>query len=436
MHSKKNIILKSIVTMNTGPRTLVFVSMILILLGILPNVYSQQYYDIVFVQNDHIAIERVPDIDVGDRLQIVRLVKDVEILIGEAEVDRISPNYCRMAIISVEPGYMVNENDRIRTEAQELDVGAVIEEEHKPEEELPIEVARTEPEPEPEDVQDVEQEPEPTKEVEPEAEPEPEPESLKVQEVEREPEPVQADEPEPEPEPKDVQAAQREPETEPEPTRDVESEPEPQKPIPVPAQAGEGRIPYRAGLRGGITIDATVDYTPDANLSFDEISPNMMMGFAFGALFDIHVWGSLYLDFAPLYSITCSEWEITNGDEEITTNRSFHYLGVPIALKYHIGPLYLLGGVNFLSVMDAGQEDSDSDVILDIKDDLNTSFIAYDVGAGLEYRISSKTSILVEGRFTISQSNMISDTDDHFEELMPGGFQVLAGVIFDMQRLL
>ncbi len=428
MHSQKNIISKSVVTMNTGPRTLVFVGMILILLGILPNVYSQQYYDIVSVQENHIAVERAPDIDVGDRFQIVRHVQDVEIVIGEAEVDRISTNYCRMIIMSIEPGYTVNENDRIRTEAPELDVEAVIEEEHKPDEETPIEVARTEPEPEPEDVQDVEEEPEPTQEVEPESEPEPEPEPQPVQEVEREPEPVQADEPEPEPvsEPKDVQEVQQEP----------EPEPESQEPIPVPIQAGEGRIPYRAGLRGGITIDATVDYTPDANLSFDEISPNMMMGFAFGALFDIHLWGSLYLDFAPIYSITSSEWEITNGDEEITTNRSFHYLGVPIALKYHIGPLYLLGGVNFLSIMDAGQEDSDSDVILDIKDDLNTSFIAYDVGAGLEYRISPKTSILVEGRFTISQSNMISDTDDHFEELMPGGFQVLAGVIFDMQRLL
>ena len=435
MHSIKKVITEPVVDMKTGPKTFVFVCMILmIILVISLNTYSQEYYNIVFVQKDHIAVERAPDIDVGDRFQIVRLVQDVEIVIGEVEVDRVSPNYCRMIIKSVEPGYTVNENDRIRTEAPELDVEAVIEEEHKPDEETPIEVAQKEPEPEPEDVQDVEQEPEPTQEVEPESEPEPEPEPQRVQEVEREPEPVQDDEPEPEPvsEPKDVQEVKREPEL----AQDVEPEPEPQKPISVPVPAGDGRIPYRAGFRGGITIDATVDYKPDANLSFDEINPNMMTGFAFGALFDIHLWGPVYLDFAPLYSITSSEWEITNDDDEVTTNRSFHYLGVPIALKYHIGPLYLLGGVNFISIMDAGQEDSDSDVIIDVKDDLNTSFIAYDVGAGLEYRISPKTAILVEGRYTISQANMISDTDDHFEELIPGGFQVLAGVIFDMQRLL
>ena len=426
--------------MNSEPRTFIFMGTILIILGILSNTYSQEYLSIAYIEENRIAIERPIDINVGDRFQIVRLVGDVEIVIGEAEVDIVTPNYCRMIIVTVEPGYKVTKNDRIRKDTPESEIEAEIEEEHKPKEELPIEVARTEPEPKPEDVRDVEEEPEPTQEVEPESEPEPEPESQQVQEFEREPEPVQADESEPETEresePKDVQAAQREPEPEPEPARDVEPEPEPQKPVPVPVPAGEGRIPYRAGLRGGIAIDATVDYTPDASLSFDEISPNMMMGFAFGALFDIHVWSSLYLDFAPIYAITSSEWEITNGDEEITTNRSFHYLGVPIALKYHIGPLYVLGGVNFLSIMDAGQEDSDSDVIIDTKDDLNTSFIAYDIGAGLEYRISPKTSILVEGRFTISQSNMISDKDDHFEELMPGGFQVLAGVIFDMQRLL
>ena len=420
--------------MNSEPRTFIFVSIILIVLGILSNTYSQEYLSIAYIEENRIAIERPIDINVGDRFQIVRLVGDVEIVIGEAEADIVTPNYCRMIIVTVEPGYKVTKNDRIRKDTPELDMEAEIEEEHKPKEELPIEVARTEPEPEPEDVQDVEQESEPTQEVEPESEPEPEPVPQQVQEIEREPEPVQEVEPETEPvsEPKDVQEVKREPE----PVQDVEPEPEPQKPIPVPVPAGEGPIPYRAGLRGGITIDATVDYTPDANLSFDEINPNMMTGFAFGALFDIHLWGPLYIDFAPLYAITSSEWEITDGDDEITTNRSFHYLGVPIALKYHIGPLYLLGGVNFLSIMDAGQEDSDSDVIIDVKDDLNTSFIAYDVGAGLEYRISPKTSILVEGRYTISQANMISDSDDHFEELIPGGFQVLAGVIFDMQRLL
>ena len=390
MYFVKKVISKPVINMNTGPKMFLFIGTIMIMLVISSDAYSQEYHSIAQIQENRIAIMRPPDINVGDRFQIVRLVDDVETVIGEAEVDRISPNYCRMIIVTVEPGYTVDTNDRVRKVTPELEVETEIEEEHKPEEELPIEIAEPEPESEPGQVQEVEREPEP------------------------ESEPAQEVEPEPKPKPK----------------------PKPEEPISASLPAGGGRVPYRAGFRGGITIDATVDYTPDANLSFDEISPNTMVGFAFGALFDIHVWGPLYLDFAPIYSITSSEWEISNNDEKITTNRSFHYLGVTIALKYHIGPFYLLGGVNFFSIMDAGKENSNKDVIIDVKDDLNTSLIAYDAGAGLEYRFSPRMSILVEGRFTITQSNIISDPDEHFEELIPGGFQVLAGVIFDMQRLL
>jgi opacity protein-like surface antigen len=188
-----------------------------------------------------------------------------------------------------------------------------------------------------------------------------------------------------------------------------------------PAAARDSAFSW--GLKAGVNF-ANVLLAPDLPTGF---SKSARTGFLGGAFAEARLSDVFSVQFEALY--TQKGFEVSSPSGKATYR--LDYLEFPLTAKatFGSGPLrpYLFAGPNVGIRLSADAETESGSG--DFQDATRTTDIAVDLGAGVSYRLSGGTALLLEGRYSVGLVNVFN-TGPAGGTVNTRDLKILAGVTF------
>ena len=188
-----------------------------------------------------------------------------------------------------------------------------------------------------------------------------------------------------------------------------------------PAAARDSAFSW--GLKGGVNF-ANALLAPDLPTGF---SKSARTGFLGGAFAEARLSDVFSVQFEAFY--TQKGFEVSSAAGKATYR--LDYLEFPLTAKatFGSGPLrpYLFAGPNVGYRLSADVDTGSSSA--DFRDATRTTDIGVDLGAGVSYRLSRGTGLLLEGRYSVGLVNIFS-TGPAGGTVNTRDLKILAGVTF------
>ena len=144
-----------------------------------------------------------------------------------------------------------------------------------------------------------------------------------------------------------------------------------------------------------------------ANVNGDVDNTDMKVGFHVGGYVNVAFSDALSLQPELLFNSVGYKYTVSNGFDEADVTSNLNYISIPVSLMYSIGPVDLHAGPQLGFLMSAKtKSDFDGFDDQDLKDDLKSTDLGFNVGAGVKFG-----NLNVTARYTIGLSN-IADGDD------------------------
>ena len=195
------------------------------------------------------------------------------------------------------------------------------------------------------------------------------------------------------------------------------------------------QIPFKLGIKGGLNI---------ANLSFDPALPSgsdntTRTGLIAGAMVEFNLVPMFAIQAEPAYIQKGSKITASSTSNEV--NLKLAYLEIPVVLKLNIpspGNIkpYVFAGPNIGFRLSANSETPAGEV--DIKDETQSIDFALDFGAGAGFKIAPLVDLVIDARYSLGLSDILSDTGKQEFENTSGqkikttGIQITAGIMFGL----
>jgi len=144
-----------------------------------------------------------------------------------------------------------------------------------------------------------------------------------------------------------------------------------------------------------------------ANVNGDVDNTDMKVGFHVGGYVNVAFSDALSLQPELLFNSVGYKYTVSNGFDEADVTSNLNYISIPVSLMYSFGPVNLHAGPQLGFLMSAKtKSDFDGFDDQDLKDDLKSTDLGFNVGAGVKFG-----NLNVTARYTIGLSN-IADGDD------------------------
>ena len=144
-----------------------------------------------------------------------------------------------------------------------------------------------------------------------------------------------------------------------------------------------------------------------ANVIGDVDNTDMKVGFHVGGYVNVAFSDALSLQPELLFNSVGYKYTVSNGFDEADVTSNLNYISIPVSLMYSFGPVNLHAGPQLGFLMSAKtKSDFDGFDDQDLKDDLKSTDLGFNVGAGVKFG-----NLNVTARYTIGLSN-IADGDD------------------------
>jgi hypothetical protein len=144
-----------------------------------------------------------------------------------------------------------------------------------------------------------------------------------------------------------------------------------------------------------------------ANVNGDIDDTDMRIGFHVGGYVNVAFSDALSLQPELLFNSVGFKQTYSTGIDDVDVSSNLNYISIPVSLMYAFGPVNVHAGPQIGFLMSAKTK-SDVDELdgEDIKDNLKSTDLGFNVGAGVAFG-----KLNVTARYTIGLSN-VSDNDD------------------------
>ena len=173
----------------------------------------------------------------------------------------------------------------------------------------------------------------------------------------------------------------------------------------------------------------------NASTSPASISTSSRTGVMVGAQIEIGLSNILSIQTELFYIQKGAEFNISSGGTSTTATWKFDYVEVPVLLKARFGSAkfkpFIFAGPNFGVTTKAEGEvkvGSESQTV-DLKDQIESSDITLDFGAGVEYQVSSTTTLIGSIRYSLGLNDIDKDNTASWKST---GVQLVVGAKFSL----
>jgi opacity protein-like surface antigen len=182
------------------------------------------------------------------------------------------------------------------------------------------------------------------------------------------------------------------------------------------------------GVQPGITAGLS-SYSEKVSTSGISVTNDSKAGLAFGGVLDIAIMNMFSIEPGVIFSMRGGQ----SSSYGITLKEYLTYLALPLhfKLKYPVTPIvspYALAGLNLGILLSAKDDDGTNSV--DIKNSLNTTDFGIDLGAGVEFSVSSAVPF-AEFVYNLGLSNIYKNAPADFS-LKTNGMEIKVGLRFKM----
>jgi outer membrane protein OmpA-like peptidoglycan-associated protein len=215
----------------------------------------------------------------------------------------------------------------------------------------------------------------------------------------------------------------------------------------VMCQLTYAQIPLRLGITSGINFSnqsfSRALYTGNHPQAY-------RTGFTLGGVVELGIYKNWYIHSEPRFIQRGTIFQnfIVTGDDPLPTGTTdatykIDYFELPILLKilfnsYEIKPFFFIGptfGTNsYAKIETPGTHvlDKPNTSTIDIKNDVNSFEVSFDIGSGAEYQILPKVALFADARYSRSLNNVYNSA------IVPSaksyGFSVQIGLLFDISE--
>jgi hypothetical protein len=195
--------------------------------------------------------------------------------------------------------------------------------------------------------------------------------------------------------------------------------------------AAQGKIAL--GLRAGVNI---------ANVSLDPgldggNTKSARMGFLFGGIFEYAINNMIALQAQPAYCQRGYKLESTEFIPTLTGTIKLDYIEVPVLVKLTFGSTefkpYVFAGPNIAMLLSAkskvemgGQSQEN-----DFKDNVKSTDLGLDVGAGVSYWLKADMGLYLDARYSLGLTNLSKDSSEGTAK--SGDIKICAGLLFRLK---
>jgi opacity protein-like surface antigen len=197
------------------------------------------------------------------------------------------------------------------------------------------------------------------------------------------------------------------------------------------------------GARAGLAF-SNMSFSPDVS---SQITKSSRTGFEFGAVAEFGFGKMFALQVEPMYATGGCKLSgplFNNGYYSINGKSTYKlaYLEIPILFKVKIpvtGQVmpYAFAGPNIginLSAKETDEPDGYASQENDQKDYVSSVNFALDFGAGASFALNKATSLMLDVRYSLGLSNILSDKGKQSlgsdQSIKTNGLKIIAGVLF------
>lgn len=191
--------------------------------------------------------------------------------------------------------------------------------------------------------------------------------------------------------------------------------------------SGFGQTPVSLGLRAGLNF---------ANASTEgvSLSTSTRTGLVLGGLLEIGLSDAIFIQPEIFYIQKGAEFTISGGGQSATVTWKFDYIEMSALLKAKFGSTefkpYIFGGPNIgiNVVAEAEGKSGTQSQTVDLKNLIESTDFAFDIGVGGEYSMNEETSLVGDIRYSLG----LSDIDKSESSWKSTGVQIILGVKFSL----